>query len=86
MKYVTAAEKKNVPLPGNNSFQIVKQCTTDKLIEAKIEFFKMVASVLQPFLAFYQTDKPVIPFLASDQSVLLKPLLRKFVKHSFRSM
>lgn len=79
VKYVTAAEKKNVPLPRNNSFKIIKQCTTDKLIEAKNEFFEMVASV---FLAFYQTDKPVMPFLASDLLVLLKSLLRKFVKQT----
>lgn len=50
VKYVTAAEKKNVTLPGNNSFKMIKQCTTDKLIKTKIEYFKMVASVLQPFL------------------------------------
>ncbi|KAJ8310884.1 LOW QUALITY PROTEIN: hypothetical protein KUTeg_012749 [Tegillarca granosa] len=44
----------------------------DKLVIAKLKFLKLVASVLQPFLEFYQTDKPVLPCMAADLTPLFK--------------
>jgi len=34
----------------------------------------------QPFLATYQPNKPVIPFLASDLEKLLRPVMTRFLK------
>ena len=35
---------------------------------------------MTPFLTLYQTDKPMVPFLAKDLFQLLKSLLRRFLK------
>ena len=47
----------------------------DKLILAKLHFFKCIAGELQPFLANYQTDMPMVCFLATDLSTLLRALM-----------
>lgn len=81
VKYVAETEtKKRAQQPTCNSYAVLKEFTKDKLILAKLEFFRLVANILQPFLAFYQTDKPVLPFMAEDLVTLLKSLLRRFIK------
>ena len=80
VKYVEEVENKKKPKPTCNSYSILKQFTKDKLVIAKLEFFKLVAGVIQPFLTFYQTDKPVLPMMAKDVSSILKSLLRRFIK------
>jgi len=39
-----------------------------------------VAKVVTPFLTRYQTDRPMVPFLASDIHRLLVQLLVRFMK------
>ncbi|ROL08906.1 hypothetical protein DPX16_5242 [Anabarilius grahami] len=39
-----------------------------------------ITRTFSPFLTFFQTDAPVIPFLAKDLTELMKGLLRRFVK------
>ena len=78
--YVKAVQERRIPNPGNKSFQVIKEAVDDKLILAKLHFFKCIASELQPFLANYQTDKPMVCFLATDLSTLLRALMRRFIK------
>ena len=42
--------------------------------------FVSVAKVVTPFLTMYQTDRPMVPFLASDIHRLLVQLLVRFMK------
>ena len=62
------------------SFQVIKETVDDKLILAKLHFFKCIASHLQPFVANYQTDKPMVCFLATDMSAVPRGLMRRFIK------
>jgi len=73
-------QEKRIPNPGNKSFRVIKEAVGDKLILAKPHFFKCIASHLQPFLANYQTDKPMVCFLATDLSTVLRGLMRRFIK------
>ena len=59
---------------------MIKETVHDKLILTKLHFFKCIASELQPFLANYQTDKPMVCFLETDLSSLLRALMRRFIK------
>ena len=59
---------------------MIKEAVDDKLILPKLHFFKCTASHLQPFLANYQTDKPMVCFLATDLSTILRGLMRRFIK------
>lgn len=79
VKYVQETEKQKAK-PTCNSYCVLKEFTRDRLVVAKLEFFRLISSILQPYLASYQTDKPVICFMASDLSSLLRSLLRKFIK------
>lgn len=78
--YVKVVQEKRIPNPGNKSFQVIKEAVDDKLILAKPHFFKCIASHLEPFLANYQTDKPMVCFLATDLSTVLRGLMRRFIK------
>ncbi|CAH3038939.1 unnamed protein product [Pocillopora meandrina] len=78
--YVKAVKEKRIPNPGNKSFQVIKEAVDDKLILAKLQYFKCIASQLQLFLTNYQTDKPMVCFLATDLSTVLRDLMRRFIK------
>jgi len=50
----------------------------DPLLEARVEAFLSVARDLQPFLHKYQTDSPMLPFLAEDMLKMIKRLLSRY--------
>ncbi|XP_065125255.2 uncharacterized protein [Paramisgurnus dabryanus] len=80
MKYVDAVKQKKLPNPGTASYDIIEAAQADPLIIAKLQFFLAISRTFNPFLTKYQTDEPVLPFLAKDLSELLKSLLRRFWK------
>ena len=79
-KYVKAIESKKFPDPGTKSFETINEAIKDSLMAAKINFVLSVSKEVTPFLTLYQTDKPMVPFLAKDLFQLLKSLLCRFLK------
>ena len=69
-----------VPQPQNKSFQAVQEFVADPFTTAKVAFFLSVAKQVTPFLTLYQTDKPMLPFLATDLYNMLWGLMRTFIK------
>ena len=61
--------------PTSNSYNALCDAMNDKLSVPKLSFFKSVASAVEPFLASYQTDKPMGPFLVHDIERLVRNLL-----------
>ena len=59
LKDVKAAESKEITKPGSESYETVVEASKDKLIRATLQFFKCVAGQIQPFLAIFQSDKPL---------------------------
>ena len=80
--YVAAVEEKKVSNPKTKSYDVVKEAVGDKLMLPKIHFFKCIASQMEPFLSMYQAEQPMVPFLASDLSHLIRSLMRRFIKSS----
>ena len=78
--YVKAVKEKRIPNPGNKSFQVIKEAVDNKLSLAKLHYLKCIASQLQPFLTNYQTDKPMVCFLATDLSTVIRDVMRRFIK------
>jgi len=77
-EYCRQAERKK-----HEGYQYVaKAATVDKLLKAKHHFWIFLSQDFQPFLATYQTDRPMIPFLASDLEKLLRSIMTKFLKDS----
>lgn len=69
--YVNAAEKKKVTTPSTASYDTLVAALKDPFIPAKLHFFLAVARSFNPFLTKFQTDEPVLPFLARELSELL---------------
>ncbi|XP_013861075.1 uncharacterized protein LOC106515698, partial [Austrofundulus limnaeus] len=72
MKYMDAVKQKKLPNPGTASYDTIQAAQADPLIIAKLQFFLAISRTFNPFLTSYQTDEPVLPFLAEDLSELLK--------------
>ena len=84
VKYVKETQKKKKSeIPSIHSYQVVADAVNnDPLVPAKLEVFISVARLLKPFLEKYQTDAPMLPFLAADLEQLLRHVLQRCVKQS----
>ena len=79
--YVKASEEGTINKPKNcKSYETIKECVNDKCFLAKLYYFKCIALQLQPFLVKYQTNNPMVPFLSNDLCMLIRALMRRFVK------
>lgn len=78
--YTSKVQSKELEKPGCKSYEVVTSKLKDKLIKAKLEFFRYIAMFIQPFLGNYQTDRPMTPFLMNDLSSIIKDLMKTIVK------
>jgi hypothetical protein len=79
--FVEACESKQKAKPTSNSYKTRRDAMNDKLSVAKTVVFQVsIASAVEPFLALYQTDKPMGPFLVHDIERLVRNLLERCVK------
>ena len=66
-----------------NDFTVigVKDAADDAiLILVRISFFQYVASIIEPFLKFFQFDKPLSSFLCQELGKIIYSLLEKLIK------
>ena len=54
---------KNSKLPNNFTANSGKGAVDDILMPFKISFFQNVTSIIEPFVRFFQSDKPLSSFL-----------------------
>ncbi|XP_022241883.1 uncharacterized protein LOC111085825 [Limulus polyphemus] len=78
--YVKAVEEKKISHPKNKSFETVQKCTKMADFPARLSFFISVAKLVNPFLTDYQTDAPMLPFLAEEVTRMLASLMQRFLK------
>lgn len=78
--YVDAVTKKELPNPKTSSYDALVEARKDYLIMAKLHFFMAISRTFTTFLTTYQTDEPVMPFISKDLAVLMKSLLKRFIK------
>lgn len=79
-KYVEKVNQKEFMKPTSRSYESVSNAVRDKLVCVKLEFFCLVASILLPFLTNYQSDKPLVPFLAADLAEIIRCLMKRFIE------
>jgi len=58
----------------------VKECCGDPLMIAKMSFYLYVVKQIAPFLTSYQSDKPMLPFIASDLYDMTRALMARYMK------
>lgn len=77
--YVESCRQEN-KRPTSASYGVVETAIRDPLLPVKLTFMLSVAEELQPFLAEFQTDAPMFPFLGTALENLLQSLMSKIVK------
>lgn len=78
-KYVDCVQGTNRK-PSSYIYNIMVNCLNDNLLHAQLAFFQTLASDIEPFLKMYQSDSPLVPFLYTDLSNILKLVMERFVK------
>ena len=71
---------KNLKLPNNVTVIGVKDAVDDIMMPVRISFFQYVASIIEPFLKFFQSDKPLSSFLYQGLEKIIYFCLEKFIK------
>ena len=66
-------------LKNNRHFITLYKAVKDPLILPRLEFFKTPAQPLSKFLCSFQSESPLIPFLAEEIVSIHKELLRRFI-------
>ena len=67
--------------PANKkSYDTLVTSYTDLLIPVKFQFFRYVASLFQEFLVTFQTNKPMIPFLAESLVNIFRNVFKIYLK------
>ena len=80
IQYVDSVSKKVVKDPGTKSFQSVKHFCSDKLAKSKLGFIISIAKPIENFLTNFQSDKPMLPFIATQLEMLLRDVMKRFIK------
>ena len=79
-QYVDTVKQGKAQTPKNKSFSVVAASCGDALFEVKANIFLSIANEVAHFLNRYQTNMPILPFLAPDMFQLIFNLLERFVK------
>ncbi|CAN7981862.1 unnamed protein product [Ixodes pacificus] len=66
--------------PACASYSTVEKAVGDQMLPVKLAFMFSISEELEPFLAEFQTDKPMLPFLAPALDRLLRSLLARVIK------
>ena len=66
----------------NQVLHYSKKMEQRQICKAKLAFIVSTAKPIEKFLKMYQTDSPMIPFLAKDLEDLLRIMMDRFVKQS----
>ncbi|GBN67048.1 hypothetical protein AVEN_121716-1 [Araneus ventricosus] len=78
VSYVQNVEKGVFVTNKNKSYLNIKEATQDKFILVKFHVFLSIAKTIKPFLEFYQSDAPLLPFFSDDILKLCKHLVEYF--------
>ena len=86
VNYWMGLPKVKQPKEGSRSYSRLKTAISDPLVKTKFKFFAVTAKILNSFLVKFQTNDPMLPFLAQaieeimrlfGSSFWLKDALRK---------
>ncbi|KAH8034074.1 hypothetical protein HPB51_019429 [Rhipicephalus microplus] len=66
--------------PTCSSYSAVANAVRDQLLPVKLAFMLSICEELEPFLAEFQTDNPMVPFISTALHNILRSLLARIVK------
>ena len=71
--------KSSQPKEDNKRYQRLKSSINDPLVAVKLKFFVRIADELNKFLVLYQTEKPMVPFLANSLEDMIRCFASTFL-------
>ena len=81
-KYIESVQHKKCTEPKCSSYEVVTSALKDPQIVPKLLCFISIAKILKPFLTNYQTDRPMVPFVAMDLYRLCRNAMSRFITDS----
>ncbi|XP_074652758.1 uncharacterized protein LOC141907086 [Tubulanus polymorphus] len=81
-KYVLYVETKlkNSEKPTCKAYVEVKNAASDDVVIPRFYAFLSIAKILRPFLVDFQIDRPLMPFMAPQFFIILRSLMKRFIK------
>ena len=80
IKYLEKLPKSKQPAKGEGKqFLLLRKQVDSPLVQAKMKFMEYVASLLNEFLRGFQTDQPMVPFLAETLHTLVRCIMTMFI-------
>ena len=79
IKYWMELPKSKQPNKDNKSYDTLKSFINDMLVPVRMIFSADTARTLNKFLMIYQTEKPMVPFLADSLEDILRTFSSKFI-------
>ena len=70
------------PVKGEGKSFLFLKKADDTLIQAKMNFLELLSSKLNKLLRGFQTDQPIIPFLAETLETLFRSFMNMFILKS----
>lgn len=68
--------------PSNASYSTLVEFHLDKFVPLRMEFFRYVAKMMQEYLLHFQTDRPMLPFVADSLEEQMRNLMKIVIKPS----
>nr|CAD7570633.1 unnamed protein product [Timema californicum] len=77
---------KEAKLPKTKPVETLKRAACDPFLKCKLAFCKTIADECQPFLHWFQTSKPMTPYILEAIEKLLRYLMNRCVKPDLRNL
>ncbi|XP_074658438.1 uncharacterized protein LOC141911339 isoform X1 [Tubulanus polymorphus] len=78
VEHVQTLKKANIPT--SKPYLYIKDLASSDMVLPRLHAYVSIAKTVTPFLTIYQTDRPMLPFLAEDIHNVLRLLMKRFIK------
>ena len=83
VEHLMKLPKAKQPAKGKGkSILVLKKAVDNPLIQAKMKFLELLSSKLNEFLRGFQTDQPMVPFLAETLKTVFRSFMNMFILNS----
>ena len=66
--------------PSNKSYETLVEFHLDKFVPLRMEFFRYVSKIMHEYLLNFQTDRPMLPFVADSLEKQMRNLMKIIIK------
>ena len=71
--------------PKNKSYETLVEFYQDKFVPCRLEYFRYLAKIMHDYLKIFQTDRPMVPFIADELEKQMRKITGIVLKRSVLS-